>query len=148
MLSRQNIKLAIAIGLSLVFAILLAINLWNYALVDFFLMVLMITLLKKLEVKIIFLVLSPLAVYLIIYLIIGLVAMLLPSQFVYLITPVIFGLLYAYLFRKMLYEWIEPSLRWVGFGLACLLITAAQVSGLDCLKYISRSTHSPKITSH
>lgn len=137
MTRQTQLKLVAPVVLCLAFAGLLVANPATFLLAGFFLMALMISLLKNVKSKI-GLSLSPIIGYPVILVLFFTVAGILGRFYaslpgglawlnvglsiVFFGPPVIFGLVYAVLFKDALREWIDPSVRWIGFGLACLMV--------------------------
>lgn len=136
MFTKENSKLAVCISLVLVFAAMLAFNLMSYVLVDFFLLALMLVLFKKITLKMVVLVLSPFLIY---------PAMLFGAP---LAASLVFGILYAYLFRDMLRDRFEPSLRWTGFCLAWLLVAASFFASVVVVSCYGISRSEKGVTVH
>ncbi len=132
--NKKNIQVGIAVLLTALFFGLLISSLYYYALVDFFLIAIVISLLKKYEVKTVLLLLSPMIVYPLIWVLISLLPFSFWDQIFgwrnsgtaeMIILPTTMGLLYAYLFRDIFTKFIEPSYRWILIGLMGLMLLSS-----------------------
>ncbi|MBM3204817.1 hypothetical protein FJZ48_02450 [Candidatus Uhrbacteria bacterium] len=133
MFTKQHVPLLVSLGLAALFVVLLAFNLWAFALVPFFLMAIAILLLKKHDARTIVLLVSPLIVYPLVYVLLGKIYhVFLPyisSQGMHLFIAnlpiIILGLMYAIVFRNYLTKWIEPRVRWWAFGIALFMLVVS-----------------------